>query len=172
MEAPARQIDSRLLVAGLAAQAIARETERIAALESDIRERGVLQPATESRSIHAPPRIGVESYSLEQARLKWDEDRRRVESETLKADEEKRKAATPEPLRQSLRAMRRRRTIPCMQRLRFQRPSNRPACAASAATGRSRRGRPLLNCVSNRKTRIAEERLAARDRRRSRRRAR
>ncbi len=97
MEAPARQIDSSLLVAGLAAQAIARETERIAALESDIRERAFFNRRLKADQFMRRRELELESYSLEQARLKWDEDRRRVESETLKADEEKRKAATPEP---------------------------------------------------------------------------
>ncbi|MGO8831944.1 MAG: hypothetical protein ACLQE9_03900, partial [Roseiarcus sp.] len=75
----------------------ARETERIAALESDIRERAFFNRRLKADQFMRRRELELENYALEQARLKWDEDRRRVESETLKADEEKRKAATPEP---------------------------------------------------------------------------
>ncbi|MGA2793127.1 MAG: hypothetical protein ABSE69_06265, partial [Roseiarcus sp.] len=97
IEAPAREIDSSLLVAGLSAQAIARETERIAALESDIRERAFFNRRLKANQFMRRRELELEAYALEKARLKWEEDRRRVEAETLKADEEKRRAATPDP---------------------------------------------------------------------------
>jgi hypothetical protein len=97
IEAPAREIDSSLLVAGLSAQAIARETERIAALESDIRERAFFNRRLKANQFMRRRESELEAYALEKARLKWEEDRRRVEAETMKADDEKRRAATPDP---------------------------------------------------------------------------
>jgi uncharacterized protein involved in outer membrane biogenesis len=97
VEAPTRQIDSSLFVAGLSAQAIARETERIAALESDIRERAFFNRRLKADQFLRRRELELEAYALDKARQKWDEDRRRVEAETLKADEERRKAATSDP---------------------------------------------------------------------------
>ena len=97
LEAPARQIDSSLFVAGLSAQAIARETDRIAALESDIRERAFFNRRLKADQFLRRRELELEAYALEKARQKWDDDRRRVEAETLKAAEERRKAAMPEP---------------------------------------------------------------------------
>jgi hypothetical protein len=97
VEAPTRQIDSSLFVAGLSAQAIARETERIAALESDIRERAFFNRRLKADQFLRRRELDLEAYALEKARQKWDDDRRRVEAETLKAYEERRKAATPDP---------------------------------------------------------------------------
>jgi hypothetical protein len=97
VEAPTRQIDSSLFVAGLSAQAIARETDRIAALESDIRERAFFNRRLKADQFLRRRELELEAYALEKARQKWDDDRRRVEAETLKADEERRNAATPDP---------------------------------------------------------------------------
>ena len=97
VDAPVRRIDSSLFVAGLSAQAIARETDRIAALESDIRERAFFNRRLKADQFLRRRELELEAYALEKARQKWDDDRRRVEAETLKADEERRKAATPDP---------------------------------------------------------------------------
>ena len=97
LEAPTRQIDSSLFVAGLSAQAIARETDRIAALESDIRERAFFNRRLKADQFLRRRELELAAYALEKARQKWDDDRRRVEAETLKADEERRKAAIPDP---------------------------------------------------------------------------
>ncbi len=95
-DAPTRDIDSGVLVAGLAAAALARETERIAALESDIRERAFFNRRLKASQFMRRRELELESYALEQARLKSEADRRRVETEVLNADEEKRKAAAPQ----------------------------------------------------------------------------
>jgi hypothetical protein len=96
IEVSTREVDSSLFVAGLAAQAIARETDRIAALESDIRERAFFNRRLKAGQFLRRRELELEAYSADQARLKSEEDRRRVEEETLKAYEERRKAAGPE----------------------------------------------------------------------------
>jgi hypothetical protein len=97
IEAPDREIDASLLVAGLSAQAIARETERIADLDSDIRERAFFNRRLKAGQFMRRRELELETYAIEQARLKSEADRRRVEAETFKADEEKRKAVAPGP---------------------------------------------------------------------------
>lgn len=97
IEAPVREIDSSLLVAGLSAQAIARETERIADLDSDIRERAFFNRRLKAGQFMRRRELELDAYAVDQTRLKSEEDRRRVEAELLKADEERRKAAAPEP---------------------------------------------------------------------------
>ena len=47
----ARKVDVSLLSAGLASEAIARESDRIANYEADLRERAVLQPALQGRAV-------------------------------------------------------------------------------------------------------------------------
>jgi hypothetical protein len=90
LEASNREVDSSLFVAGLAAQAIARETDRIAILESDIRERAFFNRRLKAGQFMRRRERELESYTVEQARLKSEADRRRVEIEALKADEERR----------------------------------------------------------------------------------
>jgi hypothetical protein len=97
IEATARQIDSGQLAAGLAAQALARETERIAVLESDIRERAFFNRRLKAGQFMRRRELELEAYATEQARLKSEADRRRVETEILKVDEEQRKATAPPP---------------------------------------------------------------------------
>jgi AsmA family len=96
IDVPAREVDSGLFVAGLAAQAIARETDRIAALESDIRERAFFNRRLKGGQFMRRRGLELESYAIEKARLNSEEDRRRVEVETLKADEERRKTPPPD----------------------------------------------------------------------------
>ena len=92
----AHEVDSSLFVAGLAAQAIARETDRIAGMESDIRERAFFNRRLKAGQFMRRRALELEAYAFEQARLKSEEDRRRVEAETLQADEERRRAAAAE----------------------------------------------------------------------------
>ena len=96
VDASTREIDSGLFVAGLAAEAIARETDRIAALELDIRERAFFNRRLKAGQFMRRRELELEAYAADQARLKSEEDRRRVEAEILKADEERRKAAAPD----------------------------------------------------------------------------
>jgi len=93
IDSPSRDIDSGLLVAGLAAAALARETDRIAAIESDIRERAFFNRRLKAAQFMRRRELELESFVIDQARLKSEADRRRVEAETFKADEERRKAA-------------------------------------------------------------------------------
>jgi uncharacterized protein involved in outer membrane biogenesis len=93
VDALVREVDSGLLVAGLAAQAIARETDRIAALESDIRERAFFNRRLKAGQFMRRRALELDSYAIEAARLKSEEDRRRVEVQILTADEERRKAS-------------------------------------------------------------------------------
>jgi uncharacterized protein involved in outer membrane biogenesis len=97
LEAMAREIDSGLFVAGLAAQAIARETDRIATLESDIRERAFFNRRLKAGQFMRRRELELAAYAIEQARLKSESERRRVEAEALKADEERRRVAAPMP---------------------------------------------------------------------------
>ncbi|WP_158815491.1 AsmA-like C-terminal region-containing protein [Methylocapsa sp. S129] len=98
IDALVREVDSGLFVAGLAAQSIARETNRIAALESDIRERAFFNRRLKASQSMRRRELELEAYSIEQARLKSEDNRARVEAETVKADEERRRAAAAEQL--------------------------------------------------------------------------
>jgi hypothetical protein len=93
LDAMTREVDSGLFVAGLAAQAIARETDRIAALESDIRERAFFNRRLKASQFMRRRELELAAYAIEQARLKSEGERRRVEAEALKADEDKRRLA-------------------------------------------------------------------------------
>jgi uncharacterized protein involved in outer membrane biogenesis len=95
IESSARDIDSGLFTAGLAAQALARESERIAGLESDIRERAFFNRRLKANQFMRRRELELEAYGVDQARLKSEQDRRRVEMETLKTYEERRNAAAP-----------------------------------------------------------------------------
>jgi hypothetical protein len=92
-----RVIDANLFVAGLAAQAIARETERIANLESDIRERAFFNRRLKAGQFLRHRELELQTYATELGRLKSEADRRRVEAEILKSDEETRKAQAVDP---------------------------------------------------------------------------
>jgi hypothetical protein len=92
-EPPARKLDATLLAAGLAAQAITRESDRIAALEADLRERAYFNRRLKSEHFLALRAAELAAFEIEQARLRSEADRRRVESETLGAREGQPKAA-------------------------------------------------------------------------------
>jgi uncharacterized protein involved in outer membrane biogenesis len=87
-----REIDSASLANGLEAQAIARESERIAQFESDIRERAAFNRVLKASRAMRQRELELQAYAADQARLKSETDRRRVEDEALKASEEARKA--------------------------------------------------------------------------------
>ena len=70
LEAPKRQLDVSSLSAGLAAQAIARETDRIATMEADIRERAFFNRRLKGERLMDRRRQEIEDFEVEQARLK------------------------------------------------------------------------------------------------------
>jgi len=92
-DALSRDIDAAALANGLEAQAITRESARIADIEADIRERAALNRVLKASRYMRQRELELEAYAADQARLKSDADRRRVEAQTLKASEETQKAA-------------------------------------------------------------------------------
>jgi len=111
-----RTIDTANLANGLEAQAIARETERIAAFEADIRERAAFNRRLKASRFLRQRELEQEAFAADQVRLKSEVERRRVEEDALKvseeekaeaarkaddarkAEEEARKASPPAPL--------------------------------------------------------------------------
>jgi hypothetical protein len=89
LEAPKRQLDVSSLSAALAAQAIARETERIATMEADIRERAFFNRRLKGERFMDRRQQEIEDFEVEQARLKG-------LTEHLRAMEEAKKAAEAE----------------------------------------------------------------------------
>ena len=69
-ETPRRQVDVSSLSAGLAAQAIARETDRIATMEADIRERAFFNRRLKGERLMDRRGQEIEDFEAEQARLK------------------------------------------------------------------------------------------------------
>jgi uncharacterized protein involved in outer membrane biogenesis len=90
---PVRAIDATTFAAGLAQQAIARESDRIADLEADMRERAYFNRRLKAEQFLRKREQELSAYALEQARLKSELDRKRVEDETLKAAEDAKAAA-------------------------------------------------------------------------------
>jgi len=96
VDAPTRQIDASGFVAGLAAQAIGRESDRIAALDADIRERAAFNRRLKAEQFMRQREAELQAYAAEQARIKSEQDRKRVEDELLKASEaQQEKALAP-----------------------------------------------------------------------------
>ncbi len=87
LEAPRRQLDVSSLSAGLAAQAIARETDRIATMEADIRERAFFNRRLKGERFMDRRRQEIEVFEVEQARLKGLTEHLRAEEEAEKAAE-------------------------------------------------------------------------------------
>jgi DNA polymerase III gamma/tau subunit len=87
LEAPKRQLDVSSLSAGLAAQAIARETDRIAALEADIRERAYFNRRLKGERFMDRRQQEIEDWQNEQTRLKGLSEHLRVQEEADKAAE-------------------------------------------------------------------------------------
>lgn len=69
LDAPKRQIDAAGLAAGLATQAIARESDRIANLEADIRERAFFNRRLRGERFLDRRKEEIEDWRAEQERL-------------------------------------------------------------------------------------------------------
>ena len=87
LETPTRQLDVSSLSAGLAAQAIARETDRIATMEADIRERAFFNRRLKGERFMDRRQQEIEDFEVEQARLKGLTEHLRAEEEAEKAAE-------------------------------------------------------------------------------------
>jgi hypothetical protein len=85
LDAPKRQLDVSSLAAGLAAQAIARETDRIAALEADIRERAFFNRRLKGERFMDRRQQEIEDWRGEQTRLKGLTEHLHEEEEAEKA---------------------------------------------------------------------------------------
>lgn len=70
LSAPKRQLEVAALAAGLATQAIARETDRIADLEADIRERAFFNRRLKGERFMDRRNAEIEDWRVEQARVK------------------------------------------------------------------------------------------------------
>jgi hypothetical protein len=88
-----RNVDASNLAAGLAAQAIARESDRIAALEADLRERAYFNRRMKAEQFLSRREAEIEAFKVEQERLKFEAERKRVEDALLKESEDREKAA-------------------------------------------------------------------------------
>jgi hypothetical protein len=87
LEAPKRQIDVSTLSAALAAQTIARETDRISTMEADIRERALFNRRLKGERFMDRRRQEIEDWQVEQERLKGQADRLHDLEEAEKASE-------------------------------------------------------------------------------------
>ena len=87
LEAPKRQIDVSSLSAALAAQAIARETDRISTMEADIRERAFFNRRLKGERLMDRRQQEIQDWEVEQARLKGQAERLRSLEEAEKAAE-------------------------------------------------------------------------------------
>jgi hypothetical protein len=87
LEAPKRQIEVSALSAALAAQAIARETDRIATMEADIRERAFFNRRLKGERFMDRRRQEIEDWQVEQERLKGQAEHLRDLEEAEKAAE-------------------------------------------------------------------------------------
>jgi hypothetical protein len=87
LDAPKRQIDISALTAALAAQAVARESDRISTLEADIRERAFFNRRLKGERLMDRREQEIQDWETEQARLKGQVDRLRSLQEAEKAAE-------------------------------------------------------------------------------------
>ena len=94
LEAPKRQIDVSSLSAALAAQAIARETDRISTMEADIRERAFFNRRLKGERFMDRRQQEIQDWEVEQARLKG-------QAEHLRSLQEAEKAADAEAAKKS-----------------------------------------------------------------------
>jgi uncharacterized protein involved in outer membrane biogenesis len=92
LAAPARRIDASPLAAGLAAQAIGRDTDRISALEADIRERAWFNRRLKAEKYMRQREAELAAFEADQARQKAEDDRRRAADEAAKAEEDRKRA--------------------------------------------------------------------------------
>jgi len=91
-DAPQRRIDDAALVAGLSAQAIAREADRITALEEDLRERAAFNRRLKAEAFMDRRAAEIAAFEVEQQRKKYEADRARVADALMKAWEQERAA--------------------------------------------------------------------------------
>ena len=91
-DAPQRHIDDAGLVAGLAAQAVARDADRIAALEADLRERAAFNRRFKAEAFMDRRAAEIAAFEADQLRKSYEADRARVADALMKAWEEKRAA--------------------------------------------------------------------------------
>jgi hypothetical protein len=94
LDAPSRQIDASGFVAGLAAQAIAREGDRIAMLEADIRERAYFNRRMKAERFMRQRDAELAAFAADQERIKSEADRKRVEDELARPPDAKQKTNT------------------------------------------------------------------------------
>ena len=85
LDAPVRKIDVSSLAAGLAAEEIARESERIANFESDMRERAGFNRRLKAWRFLDRRDAEIAAYEAEQQRLADEGERKRVTGEYLRA---------------------------------------------------------------------------------------
>jgi hypothetical protein len=85
LDAPKRQIDISALTAALAAQAVARESDRISTLEADIRERAFFNRRLKGERLMDRRQQEIQDWETEQSRLKGQADRLRSLEEAEKA---------------------------------------------------------------------------------------
>ena len=93
LAAPARRIDASALAAGLAAQAIGRDSDRISGLEADIRERAWFNRRLKAEKYMRQREAELAAFAAEQARQKAEDDRRKAEDDRKKAEADRRRAA-------------------------------------------------------------------------------
>jgi hypothetical protein len=96
LDAPMRQIDVSTLSAALAAQAIARESDRISTMEADIRERAFFNRRLKGERLMDRRRQEVQDWEVEQTRLKGQVERLRSLEEEEKAAEAEAAKKAPE----------------------------------------------------------------------------
>ncbi|MGO9743905.1 MAG: AsmA-like C-terminal region-containing protein [Roseiarcus sp.] len=89
LDAPARRIDDGALTAGLAAQAIARESDRIATLEADLRERAAFNRRIKAQEFTDRRERELQEFYADQQRKKMEAERQRVMDALQKAADEK-----------------------------------------------------------------------------------
>ena len=102
LSAPKRQLDVAALSAGLATQAIVRETDRIASLEADIRERAFFNRRLKGERFMDRRNAEIEDWRAEQARIKGLAEH--LEAERAEAEKAAEKAAVERSAREKAAA--------------------------------------------------------------------
>jgi AsmA family len=87
LDAPKRQIDISTLTAALAAQAVARESDRISTLEADIRERAFFNRRLKGERLMDRRQQEIQDWETEQSRLRGQADHLRSLEDAEKAAE-------------------------------------------------------------------------------------
>jgi chemotaxis protein histidine kinase CheA len=87
LDAPQRKIDDTGLAAGLAAQALARESDRIATLEADIRERAFFNREKKAWAFLDRRKVELADFVAEAERIKARAEHERAEAEAEAAEQ-------------------------------------------------------------------------------------